>query len=163
MRDVAKAAGMSTGTVYRMFRAKDDLLLSIMQTYADDIAAAWDAVVGSPSSALEQLDALLWVNINVLDRFSEEFKIQLAWLRDSPPSSVDLGLSFGHQVQQLQKLLRAGERSGALQVEGRSARLRTMSLYELIFTPENVVLHAGPPAAHALARTTVLRGALLPT
>jgi hypothetical protein len=38
-----------------------------------------------------------------------------------------------------------------------------MSLYELIFTPENVVLHAGPTAAHALARETVLRGALAPS
>lgn len=162
MRDIAKAAGMSTGTVYRMFRAKDELLLSIMQTYAAHVAAGWDAVTGSPSSALEQLDALMWVNINVLDRFSEEFKIQLAWLRDSPPSSVDLGLAFGHQLRQLQGLLRTGERSGELRVEGASARTRAFSLYELVLTPENVVRHAGPPAAHALARDTVLRGAAEP-
>jgi AcrR family transcriptional regulator len=161
MRDIAKAAGTSSGTVYRMFRAKDELLVSIMQTYADNVAAGWDAVVGSPSSALEQLDALMWVNINVLDRFSEEFKIQLAWLRDSPPSSVDLGLSFGHQLQQLQKLLRSGEQSGDLHVEGGSARTRALSLYELIFTPANVVHDAGPPGAHALARETVLRGAMV--
>jgi hypothetical protein len=144
-----------------MFRAKDELLVSIMQTYADNVAAGWDAVVGSPSSALEQLDALMWVNINVLDRFSEEFKIQLAWLRDSPPSSVDLGLSFGHQLQQLQELLRSGEQSGDLHVEGGSARTRALSLYELIFTPANVVHDAGPPGAHALARETVLRGAMV--
>jgi AcrR family transcriptional regulator len=165
MRDVAKAAGMSTGTVYRVFRAKDELLMSIMATYAGNVAGAWDAVVGaSPSSSVvEQLDALLWVNINVLDRFSEEFNIQLAWLRDSPPSSVDLGLSFGHQIKQLQKLLKAGEQSGEIRIAGGSARLRAMSLYELIFTPENVIRHAGPPAAHALARATVLRGAIAPS
>jgi AcrR family transcriptional regulator len=161
MRDIAKAAGMSTGTVYRMFGSKDDLLISIMQTYSDNAAAAWDDVVRSASSPVEQLDALMWVNINVLDRFSEEFKIQLAWLRQSPPTDMDFGASFGRQIQQLQRLLAAGEEAGELRVEGGSALNRTRSLYELILTPENVILHAGPRAAHALARDTVLRGALL--
>src|SRR4051794_29536692 len=88
IRDIAAAANLSTGTVYRMFSSKDELLLSIMQSYSDHFATAWAAVVGSGSSPLEQLDALMWVNINVLDRFSEEFNIQLAWLRQSPPSKL---------------------------------------------------------------------------
>jgi AcrR family transcriptional regulator len=163
MRDIAKAAAMSTGTVYRVFKSKDELLVSIMQTYAGNVVAGWDAVVGSSSSPLEQLDGLMWVNINVLDRFSDEFKIQLAWLRQSPPSDIELGLSFGQQLEQLKRVLTAGERAGELQVPGSSARIRAMSLYELIFTPENVVHHAGPSAAHALARSTVLRGALAPS
>ena len=138
--------------------------MSIMATYTGNARVSR---VGAASlvrrSVVEKLDALLWVNINVLDRFSEEFNIQLAWLRDSPPSSVDLGLSFGHQIKQLQKLLKAGEQSGEIRVEDGSARLRAMSLYELIFTPENVIRHAGPPAAHALAHATVLRGAIAPS
>jgi AcrR family transcriptional regulator len=162
MRDIAKAAEMSTGTVYRVFTSKDELLVSIMQTFADHVVAGWDAVVGSASPPLEQLDALMWVNIALLDRFSEEFKIQLAWLRQSPPSDIELGLSFGRQLDQLKGLLAAGERSGELDVPGSPARLRAMSLYELIFTPENVVRDGGAAAAHALARDTVLRGALAP-
>ena len=161
MRDIAKASGMSTGTVYRMFGSKDDLLVDIMQTYSENVAAAWDEVAQSSSSPLEQLDALMWVNINVLTRFSEEFKIQLAWLRQSPPSSVDLGLSFGRQLRQLQDLLAAGEQAGELHVEGGSLLSRTRSLYELILTPENVILHAGPRGAQTLARDTVLRGAMV--
>ena len=161
MRDIAKASGMSTGTVYRMFGSKDDLLVDIMQTYSENVAAAWDEVAQSSSSPLEQLDALMWLNINVLTRFSEEFKIQLAWLRQSPPSSVDLGLSFGRQLRQLQDLLAAGEQAGELHVEGGSLLSRTRSLYELILTPENVILHAGPRGAHTLARDTVLRGAMV--
>ncbi len=161
MRDIAKAAGMSTGTVYRMFGSKDDLLVSIMQSYSDQAAAAWDDVVRSPSSPVEQLDALLWVNINVLDRFSEEFKIQLAWMRQSPPNTADFGSSFAGQIRQLQDLIAAGERAGELRVEGSAALSRARSMYELILTPENVVLHAGPRGAHALARDTVLRGAMV--
>jgi AcrR family transcriptional regulator len=161
MRDVAKAAGMSTGTVYRMFGSKDDLLIDIMQAYSENVAAAWDEVARSSSPPLEQLDALMWLNINVLTRFSEEFKINLAWLRQSPPNSVDLGVPFGRQLRQLQDLLAAGERAGELRVEGGSLLARTRSLYELILTPENVILHAGPRAAHTLARDTVLRGAMV--
>jgi AcrR family transcriptional regulator len=163
MRDIGKAAGMGTATVYRMFGSKDELLVAIMQTYADNVVTGWNAVVQSPSTAVEQLDALMWVNVHLLDRFGEEFKIQLAWLRDSPPSSVDLGLSYGRQSKQLQQLLAAGEGAGQLHVRGSSARIRVNSLYELIFTPENVVLHAGPTGAHTLARATVLRGAMTPT
>jgi hypothetical protein len=69
-----------------------------MQTYADNVVAGGDAVVRS-SPPLEQLDGLMWVNVNVLDRFSEEFKIQLAWLRLSPPGDIELGLSFGQQLE----------------------------------------------------------------
>jgi len=164
IRDIAKAAGMSTGSVYRMFGSKDELLASIMRTFSANLAAGWDAVVSSPpssSSSLDQLDALMWVNINVLDRFSDEFKIQLAWLRQSPPSSVDLGFSFGRQLQQLKQLLVAGEQAGELSVEGGSALNRARSLYELLLTPENIVRDAGPSAAHALARDTVMRGAMV--
>ena len=112
MRDVAKAAELSTGTVYRTFRSKDELLLSIMQTFSDTFSASWDAVLETASTPIEKIDALLWVNINLLDRFSEEFKIQLAWLRQSPPDSVELGLSFGKQLKHLQGVL----------VEGRARR-----------------------------------------
>ena len=159
IRDIAAASGLSTGTVYRMFSSKDELLLSIMQAYSDHFATAWDAVLGASSSPVEQLDALMWVNINVLDRFSEEFKIQLAWLRQSPPSSLDLGLSLGHQLQQLKALLAAGEKAGEVRVESASADAKARSLYELLLTPENIVRSAGTKAAHALARETVLRGA----
>jgi AcrR family transcriptional regulator len=159
IRDIAAAAGLSTGTVYRMFSSKDELLVSIMEAYSDHFATAWDAVVRSGSSPLEQLDALMWVNINVLDRFSEEFNIQLAWLRQSPPTSLDLGLSLGRQLQQLKTLLAAGAKAGELRVEGATADVRTRSLYELMLTPENIVRTAGTRQAFSLARDALLRGA----
>ena len=155
IRDIAKAAGMSTGSVYRTFDSKDELLLSIMERFGNSSSAAWDAVLQSDATSLEKLDALMWVNINLLERFSDEFKIQLAWFRQSPPASVDLGPSFKHQMQRLKSLLRAGE----LHVEGASDDARVRSLYELLLTPVSIVRAAGTDASHALARETVLRGA----
>jgi AcrR family transcriptional regulator len=161
IRHIAKAAGMSTGTLYRMVDSKDDLLVTIMLRFSERFGAGWDAVVKSSATPLEQLDALMWVNINVLDRFGDEFKIELAWLRQSPPSSVDLGLTFGRQLERLQQVLEAGERAGELDIEGSSALTRARSMYELILIPEQIVEAAGTRAAQALARDTVLRGAMV--
>jgi len=159
MRDIAAAAGLSTGTVYRIFGSKDELLVSIMQRYLDHVSSAWDAVLGSSSSTIEQLDALLWVNINARDRFSDEFRVQLAWLRQSPPTSVDLGFSFGKQLRQLKQLLTAGTRAGEIRLEGSSADTKALSMFELIEMPETIVRASGTRGAHALGRDTVLRGA----
>ena len=161
MRSIAKAADLSTGTVYRTFRSKDELLVSIMETFTDTFSAAWDVVLHSTSSTVEKFDALLWVNINLLHRFSDEFKIQIAWLRQSPPDSVELGFSFGKQLRQLQNLLSIGEKDGSFRLGEGSASTHTNSMYEVLFTPENVVRYAGPRNAHTLARDTVLRGALV--
>ena len=160
MRDIAKAAGLTTGTVYRTYRSKDELLVAIMQTFSETFSAAWDAVLASSATVVETLDALLWVNINLLVRFGEEFKIQLAWLRQSPPDSIDLGMLFGDYIGRLQKLMVSGEKEGDLVVVAGSASARARSMYELLLTPATVIDHAGPPAALALARDSVLRGAL---
>ena len=47
---------------------------------------------------MEKLDALSWLNINALDRFPDEFRIQLAWMRQSPPDTADPGWSFSTRV-----------------------------------------------------------------
>ena len=115
--------------------------------------------MSSASSPLEQLDALMWVNINVLDRFSEEFKIELAWLRRSPPTSVDLGTAVGRQLRQLKALLVEGEGIGELHVEGSSALNRARSIYELILTPEGIVHAAGHewPSTSPVTRSSAVR------
>ncbi len=161
MRDIAAAAGLSTGTVYRSFKSKDELLTSIMRSYTDRVKAAWEAALGTGSSALEKLDALMCANIHVMDRFSDEFRIQLAWLRQSPPSTPDLGLSFGWHLRQVKALLAEGERAGELHVEGANADVRARCVQEAIVFPPDIVRGAGRRAAQALARDTVLRGALV--
>ena len=160
VRDVARAADVSTGTVYRIFGSKDELLVSIMQDWADDVTRGWKAVLRSPSTPLEQLDALLWVNINMADHFRDQLKIHMAWLRQSPPKSVDIGLPFGALVNELKKLILAGEQADELEVEGGSPLNRARSLFELVLMPVDLVRRAGPAAAHTFARESVLRGAL---
>lgn len=160
MRDIATAADISTGSLYRLFPSKTDLLMSIMGSYATQYSGAWDAVLRSSSSSLEKIDALMWVNINLQDRFSDEFKISLAWLRQSPPNATDLGLSFSTQLRQIRTLLAAGARAGEIELTGASADVRARCVLETIHMPETIVRRAGTRGAQALARDTVVRGAL---
>jgi AcrR family transcriptional regulator len=160
MRDIAGAAGVSTGTVYRSFSSKDDLLVSIMRSYSDKVKMAWDAALSTASTPLEKIDALVWANIHVTDRFSDEFRIQLAWLRQSPPSTPNLGLSFGWHLRQLKALLAEGDKAGEIHIEGANADIRARGLQEVITFPPTIVRAAGALAARALARDTVLRGAM---
>ena len=87
IRDIAAAAGLGTGTVYRVIGSKDELLDSIMRSFGRKVEAGWVGVLRSDATPVEKLDALSWVNVNALDQFSDEFRIQLAWMRQSPPTA----------------------------------------------------------------------------
>jgi len=160
IRDIASAAGLSTGSVYRLIGSKDELLDGVMQSFVTTVRTAWSPVLKSNASPLEKLDALMWVNINVVDRFSDEFNIRLAWLRESPPRTSNLGASFAARLRDVQSLLGAGQRAGELHVEGRTAGLRAWSLFELLWVPEGIVHAPDPRAALGFSRDTVIRGAI---
>jgi AcrR family transcriptional regulator len=161
VRDIASAAGMSTGTVYRLIGSKDALLTAIMSAYIKDVDRSWDAILTSKATSVEKLYALLWLDINVLERFSDEFKIQLAWLRQSPPTSDHFSsfLAFTKQLRHLRTLLGEGERLGDFHTLGASETIRAHCLFELTWMSENIVRRGGTRAALALARDTILNGA----
>jgi AcrR family transcriptional regulator len=159
VRDIASASGLSTGTVYRLVGSKDELLASIMRSFTVIARSGWSAVMQSDATVVEKLDALMWVNINAVDRFRDEYNIQLAWIRESPPNTTNLGSSFSARLRDLRALLALGVRSGELDVRGPSADIRAWSLFEMLWMPENIVRKLGPRGALVLARETTLRGA----
>jgi AcrR family transcriptional regulator len=161
IRDIAAAAGLSTGTVYRSFRSKDELLLSIMRTYSDQARSAWTAALGAEGSYLERLDALMCANIHLIERFSDEFRIQLAWLRQRPPTTPDLGRWFTWHLRQVKAVLAGGTQAGQFQLSGAPADIRARCVYEAIVVPPSIVNAVGARPAQSLARETVLRGALV--
>jgi hypothetical protein len=130
-----------------------------MRSFTVKMRSGWGRVLRSEGSIVEKLDALTWININAVDHFSDEFNIQLAWIRESPPSSANLGSSFSARLNDLKSLLAQGLRGGELRVEGPSADIRAWSLFELLWMPENIVRDLGPRGALTLARETTLRGA----
>jgi AcrR family transcriptional regulator len=159
IRDIAEAANMSTSAIYRLAGSKDNLLGSIMKPFVKYVSESWDELMESSSSNVEKLDALIWININLLDRFSEEFRIQLAWLRNAPPQPWADFSGFAKRLSQLKGLLKAGEQEGAFRQPGSSLDIRAHCLLELSWMPRTIMLACGRPAALAQARATLLRGA----
>lgn len=162
VRDIAAATGLGTGTVYRLIGSKDELLTSIMLSFGKKVGAGWSAVVRSDSTPVEKLDALSWVNINALNRFRDEFRIQLAWMRQSPPD-VDPGWSFTTRVRQMKALLSDGIRSGQIRIDSPSAEMLARCVIGEQWIPENILRDLGTRQSLIHARDTVLRGVAVRT
>lgn len=157
IRDIASAAGLGTGTVYRVIGSKDELLDSIMRSFGKKVEAGWVSVLRSDATPTEKLDALSWVNVNALDQFSDEFRIQLAWMRQSPPTA-NPGWSYTTRLRQMKSLLSEGIRSGEIKIDAPSTAMLARCLIGLQWIPENILGEVGKRAALLHVRDTVLRG-----
>ncbi|CQD19658.1 TetR family transcriptional regulator [Mycobacterium lentiflavum] len=158
IRDIASAAGLGTGTVYRVIGSKDELLDSIMESFGQKVEAGWVSVLRSDATPIEKLDALSWINVNALDRFSDEFRIQLAWMRLSPPTA-NPGWSYPTRLRQMKSLLSEGIRSGEIRIDAPSTAMLARCVISLQWIPENILRDVGKRPALVHTRDTVLRGA----
>jgi AcrR family transcriptional regulator len=159
IRDIASAAGLGTGTVYRVIGSKDELLASIMESFGRKVEAGWVNVLRSDATPIEKLDALSWVNVNALDQFSDEFRIQLAWMRQSPPNTPNPGWLYATRLRQMKSLLSEGIRSGEIRIDAPSTAMLARCVIGLQWIPENILRAVGKRAALVHTRDTVLRGA----
>jgi AcrR family transcriptional regulator len=158
IRDIASAAGLGTGTVYRLIGSKDELLASIMLSFGTKVGGGFAAVLRADATPIEKLDALSWVNINALDQFPDEWKIQLAWMRQSPPDTPNPGLLFSKRMRQLKSLLSEGIKSNEIRIDSPSTELLSRCVMDVLWMPENIVRAEGTRAALVHARDTVVRG-----
>jgi AcrR family transcriptional regulator len=158
VRDIASAAGLGTGTVYRLIGSKDELLASIMLSFGTKVGGGFATVLRADATPIEKLDALSWVNINALDQFPDEWKIQLAWMRQSPPDTPNPGLLFSKRMRQLKSLLSEGIKSNEIRIDSPSTELLSRCVMDVLWMPENIVRAEGTRAALIHARDTVVRG-----
>lgn len=158
VRDIASAAGLGTGTVYRVIGSKDELLAAIMESFGKKVEAGWVRVLRSDATPVAKLDALSWINVNALDRFSDEFRIQLAWMRQSPPDTPNPGWLYATRLRQMKSLLSEGFRSGEISVAAPSTAMLARCVIGLQWIPENILGDVGKRAALVHVRDTVLRG-----
>ncbi|HEX4586765.1 MAG TPA: TetR/AcrR family transcriptional regulator [Mycobacterium sp.] len=158
IRDIASAAGLGTGTVYRVIGSKDELLMSIMLEFGHKVGGAWTDIVRTKSTTVEKLDALSWLNINALDQFPDEFRIQLAWLRHTPPDTANPAWSFTTRIRQMKALLSEGIRAGEIRSDKPAADVLARCIIGEQWIPENILQEIGTRNALILARDTTLRG-----
>jgi AcrR family transcriptional regulator len=164
IRDIASAAGLGTGTVYRVIGSKDELLASIMRSFGQKVEAGWVEVLRCEATPIEKLDALSWVNVNALDQFSDEFRIQLAWMRQSPPrDTVNPGWSYPTRLRQMKSLLSEGIRSAEIRTDAPSTTVLARCVIGMQWIPENILREVGTRTSLILARDTTLRGVAVRT
>ncbi len=158
VRDIASAAGLGTGTVYRLIGSKDELLASIMRSFGEKIAVGWTCALESDSSPVEKLDALGWIHTNALNQFGDEFRIQLAWMRLSPPDTPNPGWLYAKRLNQVKILLAEGIRSGDIRIDNPSTQMLARSVIGVSWIPENILRQIGTRASLLHLRDTMLRG-----
>lgn len=158
VRDIAAAAGLGTGTVYRLIGSKEELLMSIMQSFGEKVAQGWTDVLAADATSVEKIDALSWINTNALAQFGDEFRIQLAWMRQSPPNTSDPGWLFTTRVRQMKSLLSEGGKVGDIGIASPSNEMLARCVIAVGWIPENILHDLGPREAQLHVRDTVLRG-----
>jgi AcrR family transcriptional regulator len=158
IRDIAAAAGLPPGTVYRHLGSKDEMLKTIMLSITQKIGDAWADIMRTDSSPTEKLDALCWLNINAIDRFPDEFRIQLAWMRHAPPEVAEPLWAFDTRLREMSELLAVGIETGDLVVPTPRMDILTRCTIGVLWIPPNIVRELGTRASLIHSRDTVLRG-----
>lgn len=158
IRDIAAAGAVGASTVYRLMGSKEELLASIMQTFDAKQSEAWGAVLRSQSTPLEKVDALGWINVNVLSRFPDEFRIQLAWMRNAPPAAPNPNQYFNSRLTKLTAMLNKGIRSGEIRVDSPTRAILARAVIGVVWPPQNIAQRLGEREALIHVRDTVLRG-----
>jgi AcrR family transcriptional regulator len=163
VRDIAAAAGIGHGSVFRWIGSKEELLASIMGTFGEKTEEGSRAVLRSDSSPVQKLDALSWVNINALNRFGDEFRIQLAWMRQIPPDAPNPSVEFPARLKQTKRLLLQGIRSASITIGDGPKEMLARCVIALQWLPENIVRDIGTAASLVHVRDTMLRGTAEPS
>ena len=159
IRDIASAAQLGTGTVYRLIGSKDQLLASIMQSFGEKVAEGGPGCCAPNSSPIEKLDALSWVNTNVLDRFGDEFRIQLAWMRQISPGRTEYRLAV-RQADTADENPSGRRHSSPARsaIDSPSNEMLARSVIGVGWIPENILHDLGTRRVTHSPRDTMLRG-----
>jgi AcrR family transcriptional regulator len=158
VRDIAAATDLPTGTVYRLIGSKEELLESIMRSFTEKVDMGSVKVIQCEATSIQKLDALNWVRVNALDQFPDEFRIELAWMRQTPPGTANPAWSFQTRLQQMETLLSAGIRAGEIRDTGASTEMLARCVLGIRGIPDKTLHSEGKRAALIHIRDTILRG-----
>lgn len=71
IRDISKESGISTGTIYKYFSSKEDLLFSIIDEKLRDLASLLRMHIAGTEDIREMFRKLFWVTMNFFDNNPE--------------------------------------------------------------------------------------------
>lgn len=162
IRDIADAAGVRMGTLYRRIDSKEAVLREILEDYSALLDQAVRGVLTTDSTPVESLDAIAGLFIHAARRFRHESEIvKLGWNgRETDASPFrDYYLQTQERLTLWEGLFRTGQADGSLRASGSPAEL-AIHVRTILWLPFQDYARTSESRAHEFIRASVLRGAL---
>ncbi|WP_457100722.1 TetR/AcrR family transcriptional regulator [Microbacterium sp. P5_E9] len=160
VRDIAEAAQVRMGTLYRRVSSKEDLLSEILSTFDAHMDAAVRAVLTVGTSEVASLDAFTYVILVAKRRFRLEtdiVKLANPWTSPDTPALKSYWSSTHARGRLLEDTLARGARKGSLRTVGAPAAVGPQ-IRLISWVPYQDYARTSPERAHRFLRNSLLRG-----
>jgi AcrR family transcriptional regulator len=159
MRDIADAAGLSAGNLYRYFESKDAMVTAILSEFSDRLLAAYREVLAVGTQAVESLEAICWL----LDQAGREFSREIDMLKGTGKVlSLDVASHYRDGAQAryalLVSLIENGVATGDIRHVAEPA-LVASCVRELMWAPMRSLAPMSPSGVREFIRRAILAGA----
>ena len=77
MQDVARTAGVSKGIIHYYFLNKDDLMMSVLEHVAEDIATLLRSGMDEEQDPLKTMDLFLETCLNIVRKTKEYYQVNM--------------------------------------------------------------------------------------
>jgi AcrR family transcriptional regulator len=159
VRDIADAAGLPAGNLYRYFESKDAMVTEILSGFSDRLLDAYREVLAAGDSAVDSLDALCWL----LDQASRHFSAEIDMLKGN---GKVLGLPVAAHYREgaearyamLVGLIEGGVATGELRRVAEPA-LAAACVREIMWAPMRDLAPISAARVREFVRRSVLAGA----
>ena len=114
--NVAVAAGVATGTVYRYFPSKAELFVEVLSTVSQREVDVLDAIANGPEPAPQRLHAAITAFVK---RAMRNRRLAYALIAEPCDPEIDRArLSYRHAIsKQIMRIVRDGQESGAFRAD----------------------------------------------
>jgi len=159
VRDIADAAGLSPGNLYRYFESKDAMVATILSEFSDRLLAAYTEVLAAGAGAVESVEAICWL----LDQAGRHFSREIDMLKgNGKVLSLDVASHYRDgaltRYGMLVSLIEQGIATGELRPVA-EAPLVASCVREIMWAPMRSLAAIGAPRVREFIRGAILAGA----
>lgn len=116
MDKVAREAGMAKGTLFLYYANKEELVLAIMEGWVDELAARFDAILGSAAAPDDKLRSAVLALLAQFDRRRDLTGYSIG-LPVSPAARAGLRGRFEGNMRRIAAILESCAAGGLLQLD----------------------------------------------
>jgi len=162
VRDIADAAGLSPGNLYRYFESKDTMVATILSEFSDRLLAAYTEVLAAEAGVAESIEAICWL----LDQAGRHFSREIDMLKgNGKVLSLDVASHYREGA-----LARYGMLVGLIEQGAATGELRPLAppalvascVREIMWAPMRSLAAIGAPQVREFIRRAILAGAARP-